>query len=99
MSDEIKLTRDRDRGDKAKALLDNPLLMEAFKYLDESYLAAWRQSPALDTQAREKLHIAVNVLAKVQDHLRAVVSSGTLAAKEIERLTAEAERKKRFRII
>lgn len=99
MTDEAKLRTDRDRGAKAKALLEDPLLVEAFAELDAQYMTAWRATHALDTQAREKLHLAVNVLAKVKDHLTAVAASGSLAKKELEQLTAEAERKKRFRII
>lgn len=99
MADEIQLTRDRDRGVQAKVLMESPLLVEAFATLEDGYLSAWRTTHALDTQAREKLFIAVNVLAKVKDHLRSVVANGTLAAKELEQLTAEAERKKRFRIL
>jgi predicted hotdog family 3-hydroxylacyl-ACP dehydratase len=99
VTDEAKLRADRDRGARAKALLEDKLLIEAFTELDAQYMAAWRSSPALDTQAREKLHLAVNVLAKVREHLTTVAASGKLAVKELEQLTAEAERKKRFRIV
>lgn len=89
------LTKDRARGARAKALLEDELLQEAFQTLEASYIDAWRLTHALDAQAREKLFIAVNVIGKVRDHLRNVVQSGNLAAKEIEQMTAEAERKKR----
>lgn len=99
MTDENKLIRDSGAAARAQDLLDNALLQEAFKTLEDSYTAAWRASNVNDTAAREKLFLAVNIVGKVRDHLTAVVTNGKLAAAELKEIADTAERKKRFGII
>jgi hypothetical protein len=95
MSDEIKLNADLARQARAQALMENDLLQEAFVRLEERYLEEWRVSPFRDTDARERLWQAVNILRKVKDHLGRIVADGKLAQREIDQL---AQRRKRFGI-
>jgi len=83
---EHKLQRDIVRGAHAKALMDNELLQEAFAKLEADYIGAWRASPARDTDARERLWQAVNVLGKVRDHLGQVAAAGNLAQRQLDDL-------------
>lgn len=83
---------------RAQDLLDNDLLSEAFKGLEESYTAAWRASGIDDVAAREKLFLAINIVGKVRDHLTAIVMNGKLAQAELTELARTAERRKRFGI-
>lgn len=94
--DEHNLLRDRAAASRAQELLDNELLTEAFKALEESYAAAWRTTMIDDVAAREKLFLAINIVGKVRDHLIAIVNNGKLAARELEDLAETAERRKRF---
>jgi hypothetical protein len=87
---EDKLHRDVDRGERAKALIENDLLQEAFARLEADYIAAWRSSPARDTDARERLWQAVNVLGLVRAHIAVMVSSGKLAQRELDDLAKSA---------
>ena len=93
---EIKLNADLARRARAEALMDNELLQEAFGRLEERYMEEWRISQFRDTDARERLWQAVNVLRKVKDHLTKIVSDGKLAQREIDQL---AQRRKRFGMI
>jgi|SRR3954464_1449496 hypothetical protein len=99
MPDEFELRRAIDRAAKAKSLIENEMLNEAFQTLEKSYMDAWRLTKAEDTNAREALFKAVHQIAKVKDHLHGVLSNGSIAQKEIDRLYADLERKKRFGII
>lgn len=78
--DEQKLLIDRDRGAKAAALLENPLLTEAFDELEAAYVAAWKDSPAGDRDARERAWTAVRIIIGVRAHLEKVVTNGSAAA-------------------
>lgn len=93
------LQQDINRAARAKALVDDALLAEAFNTLEAAYIAAWRATPPLDTQAREKLFLAVNVIGKVKEHLQSVIANGKLADAEMQRMTADEARKKRFGIV
>ena len=74
------------RGARAKELLTNELLQEAFTRLEADYILAWRQTPARDTDARERLWQAVNIVGKVKDNLTTILSNGKLAQRELDDL-------------
>jgi hypothetical protein len=96
MSDESKLDQAAAKAVRAQQPLDNELLTEAFKGLEDSYTAAWRATTIDDAGAREKLFLAINIVGKVRDHLTAVVTNGKLAQAELKALAEVAERRKRF---
>ncbi len=96
MTDEFALNRAAAKATRAQALLDDELLAEAFKGLEESYAAAWRSTLIDDVSGREKLFLAINVVGKVRDHLTAIVANGKLAAAELRILAETAERQKRW---
>lgn len=99
MSDEGKLSQAAAKGARASALIENDILSEAFKALEDTYTAAWRTNvPATDMAGRERLFQAINIVGLVRDHLTAVINNGKLAAADLKEL-AETERKKRFGII
>jgi siderophore synthetase component len=99
MIDEHKLLRDQAKASRAQDLIENELLQEAFKTLEDAYTSAWRTSSVADTAAREKLFLAVNIVGKVRGHLTAVLNNGKLAAQELRAIADTAERKKRYGII
>ena len=88
MTDELALNKAAERGARAQRLLEDDLLVEAFETLDRDYSRAWRATAARDTDARERLWQAVQVVAKVRDHLIRVVNGGKLAQRQINELAA-----------
>jgi len=84
MTDEIKLNQDIARAAQAEALLRNGLLQDAFTGLEMQFMDAWRLTQVRDTDARERLWQAVNVVGKVQDALRVHVNNGKLAQRQLE---------------
>ena len=89
MSDD-KLQTAIGRGARAQVLLRSELLQEMFANLDAEYVAAWRRTPARDTDARERLWLAVQVLGLVKDHLVIIANDGKLAQAELDRLAGLA---------
>lgn len=80
------LERDIARGNHAKALLGDNLLTEAFDTLKTEYLKAWEATGARDTDARERLWQAYQIVGKVRSQLGSVVNDGTLAQAEVDRM-------------
>jgi hypothetical protein len=97
--DEIKLGEAAAKAMRAQDLLDNELLSEAFKGLEDSYTSAWRTTGIEDVATREKLFLAINIVGKVRDHLMSVLTNGKLAQAELNELARTAERRKRFGIV
>jgi hypothetical protein len=99
MSDESALDQAVTKSVRAQELLDNELLTETFKTLEENYASAWRATVIDDVAGREKLFLAINIVGKVRDHLTAAVANGKLAQAELRELALVAERRKRFGIL
>jgi hypothetical protein len=96
-----KLIRDAGRENKlirARQLLEDEMLVEAFKTLEDAYTPVGATRRSTTPPAREKLFLAVNIVGKVRDHLAARYN-GKLAQAELNEIAAAAERKKRFGII
>ena len=96
LSPDARLNADLARRARAEELLANEILQEAFAALEARYVEEWRVTQFRDTDARERLWQAVNVLRKVKDHLARIVSDGRLAQKVIDEMTAK---RKRFGVI
>jgi hypothetical protein len=96
LSPDARRNADLARRARAEELLANELLQEAFAALEARYVEEWRMTQFRDTDARERLWQAVNVLRKVKDHLARIVSDGRLAQKEIDEMTVK---RKRFGVI
>jgi len=84
---EDKLQASIARGARAEALLKNELLQEAFVTLERDYVEAWKIAPARDTDGRERLWQAVNIIGKVRDHLVKIVNDGKLSQRHLNDLT------------
>jgi len=91
--DEIKLGIIQHRGLRAEELLNNQLLKDAFAHLETEYLKAWKATKVRDTEAREKLWQAIQIVGIIQQHLKVFVRDGGIAAEDLRRLSEEAERK------
>ena len=97
MTDELRLNLDQERGVRAEALLRNELLQEAFATLEKRYTDEWRVTKVRDTDARERLWQAVNIVGKVRDHLATLIGNGKLAQRQLDDLANN--RPKRFGIL
>jgi hypothetical protein len=88
LSDKLELMK--SRAARAKALADDDLLKEAFATLEAEYIKAWKeQFHARDTDARERMWHAVQVIGKVQQHLHTVIDKGKVADKQLAELVGE----------
>ena len=62
MADENRLDQAVTKAARAQELLDNELLGEAFRALEENYASAWRATIIDDVAGREKLFLAINIV-------------------------------------
>lgn len=90
MSDEIKLTRDAERANRARILLSDPLLAEGFAKLETDLMAAWKASDPRDNEGRERAWNALQQAGRLKGYLETTMSNGKLALVDL------ADRKKRL---
>jgi len=69
---------DQERELKAKRLLDDPLLNEAFTTLREDLLNRWNASGSTEVEARESIWLAMRLLDRVHGHITSIVESGRM---------------------
>jgi len=83
------------RSQQAKQLLDNKLFQESIETLKKLYSEALLdKTGAKESDTREKLWIAYNVVGKVEQHLKSILETGKLAEKQLEDFRkAESEKK------
>ena len=84
--DQTKLSKEVSRGEKAKLLLEEPLLKEGFGTLKIEYKEALLQTKHDDDAGRKVLWQAYHITDKVENHLRTVMDTGKLAAQQIQQL-------------
>jgi len=96
MANEHDLIRDASKGVRSRQLLEDELLVDAFKTLENAYTLAWRRTYIDDTAAREKLFLAINVVGLVRDHLAAAVTNGKFAEAQLKTIEHMRQRKKHW---
>jgi hypothetical protein len=89
-----RLQKEVTQSNKAKQLLENDLLKNAFIKLKDLYTQSLFNTGAKETEAREKLWLAYQVVGKVEQHLAEIVDTGKLANKQLEDFREQIKNKK-----
>ena len=72
------------RASHAKQILENELFKESFNSLKKIYSEALLERTSVhESEAREKLWIAYQVLGKVEQHFKEILETGKLAEKQL----------------
>lgn len=74
------------RASRAQMLIEDDLLRECFKILEQEYFKAWVNTTEAETQARENYWRAINQLGDLRNHLNSVINDGKIAQAEINKL-------------
>ena len=80
--DRFELETSRSRG--AKAILEDPLVVEAFANLEEVYMHALRYSPVDQPKLREAARWRLEALELFRNELRHVLDTGMIAVRQKE---------------
>lgn len=96
VANESQLRSEASRGQRAAELMQDPLMAEAFALLDERFNQQWADSPARDTEGRERIWLMKKLLKNVGDHLAEIAMTGKLAALELEQNKSRAQKAKEW---
>ena len=83
----------RERGLKAKALLEDELLLEAMEAIKAEAIRQWCEAPARDVEGRERLWLMVKITEKFEANLHTHIAKGEFASAKL----AKIEEKSRLR--
>jgi hypothetical protein len=83
--DQALRSEEVSRSQQAKQILQSKIFKEAIDSLKKLYSEALlEKTGAKESDTREKLWIAYNVVGKVEQHLQTVIETGKLAEKQLE---------------
>ncbi|MBV9522745.1 MAG: hypothetical protein JO010_08130 [Alphaproteobacteria bacterium] len=83
------------RGRRAEAILEDPLVAEAFAAIERECVEEWRAAPARDVEGRERLWLMLKLAERLRRHFESLVHGGKLAGERM----AQLDRERRFRFI
>ena len=81
-------------GEKAREVLENEVFQQVFTDIELELTTAWKSSPQRDSDAREKIHLALSLLTKVKACLQTTLDTGKLARLDLEHRRTLADRAK-----
>lgn len=91
----MQRSQELSRSNQAKQILENNLFKEAVESLKKIYSEALlEKTGAKESDTREKLWIAYNVVGKVEQHLKSILETGKLAEKQLEIFRKNQQEKK-----
>lgn len=92
MTDEQQELRRRvAAAERARALIDDPLIVGAFEALDARFMLAWRNSQAGSSDVRERIWHHIQALAEVRAELNGALTDGALARAALDELSVPSE--------
>lgn len=83
------------RAEKAEALLRNELLTEAFDYLEQQFIQAWRSSGIGEAEDRERIYQLSQNLEALKGYFQTVISDGKMAQSQIDEVKRRSTFSKR----
>ena len=94
MDEQQQLETEVERARQAREITDHPLWAEAFDAYRKRLMDEWAESPARDTDGREKLWLMVKTASAVERHLAEILETGKLASIQMEKKRSLLERAK-----
>ena len=67
------------RLQRAKALINDELLTEAFDILRTELMDRWENSASTEVEARESIWLGLQLLARVRRHIHSIIETGEMA--------------------
>ena len=82
----MRLGQESVRGEQARRLLTDPLLVEAFETVEADLRAAWTATAEAQDRERERLWLMVKLLGRLKGHLTSALETGKLADRQLAAL-------------
>jgi|TARA_Y100000389_G_scaffold37566_1_gene31878 hypothetical protein len=92
--EKTKLYQEQSQANKAKSILENELFQESIDKLKKLYSESLFNTGAAETNTREKLWMAYQIVGKVEQHFKELVETGKLASKQLESFRKDDQQKK-----
>ena len=92
MDEEQRLIVEMERSRQANDVLEHPLFIEALNVYRNVLKDEWLNSPARDTEGRERIWVMQKTVEVVERHLREIMETGKLATIQWEQKRGAVQR-------
>ena len=72
------------RAARAKALAEDPMLVEALANIRHAAIKAWTGTATADSNAREFAWLTVKVVDRIEAELQSIIDGGKIAAARVQ---------------
>lgn len=79
----MDLNKQISRGQRAKELLEDPLLQDSLKAIRNKLDTEWKNSPLRDVEGREKIFFLVKAIDELEAMLISELETGKLASEQL----------------
>lgn len=80
------MTDDLQRAERAKALLEDPMIKEALQSIEDELTKGWKASPAHDKDGRERIFNMICVLQSFTSFFKTAIQDGAIHAHNVQQL-------------
>lgn len=81
----MDLEKEKQRGLRAKQLLEDEIFVEAKNIIKTSLYQEWLNTPIRDSEGREKIFLMSKMFETLLVQLQSVLETGKLATKQIDK--------------
>lgn len=81
----MNLEKEKQRGLRAKAILEDELFVEAVNTIKTSLYQEWQNTPIRDSEGREKIFLMTRMFDSLLVQLKSVLETGKLATKQTDK--------------
>ena len=83
MADTVSLEEQTFRGERAKQLLADPMIVEALQAIKNELIQTWEATPARDIQAREWLWMMHQASLRFESVFKGFIDTGKIAKDQL----------------
>lgn len=83
MADAQKLRQQAERGDRARQILEDPLVVDAFAVLEKQMFDLWRETKAHEEEDRERIYWQAAAYQNFKEILLLAMTNGEVAKKQL----------------
>lgn len=83
MNDEGKLREQASRGERARQIVEQEIVQEAFAAIDKTLVEAWKGSAADEERARENAYLMYRLFQNFKAQFTVAIATGEAAKKEL----------------
>lgn len=94
MTDEAKLHRQASRGERARRIIEDELVVEAFAKIEAGIVDIFKQTAISDDATRRQARESLGLLTNLREQLRQTIVTGDFSAKELLRIQEESKLKR-----